>query len=189
VQLPDPNQPMDPQAEYALSGLLAQAAQAVQTQNQNQQAQQTAQQQAQDPLVQMQQQELALKGREVTVKERDQTLKEAIAQHENKVGPPNGPNPAAMQAVGQAHDIQNSNNAAAQQQAIQASQAQQQQVAKAAQAQQQQAIQGAQAAQAMRHKENQHTLSQVIAARKAEHERILRERAAEAAKNKPEPKK
>lgn len=87
VELPDPNQPMDPQTEFALAGLLAQAATAVQAQNQNQQAQAQAQQQAQDPLVQMQAKELELKGREVAVKERDMALKEQIAAAEGKLTP------------------------------------------------------------------------------------------------------
>lgn len=91
VELPDPNGEMDPQAEYALAGLLAQAANTVVAQNKNEQAQAQAQQQAADPLVQMQQQELALKGREVAVKERAQQLDEQIAAAEGKLGAQNTP--------------------------------------------------------------------------------------------------
>ena len=56
--------PMDPEVEVQLAPLLAQAAQRVLSQNQAQAAQQQAQQAAQDPVVQMQQQELALKQAE-----------------------------------------------------------------------------------------------------------------------------
>ena len=56
--------PMDPQVEVQLAPLLAQAAQRVLTQNQAQVAQQQAQQAAQDPVVQLQQQELAIKQAE-----------------------------------------------------------------------------------------------------------------------------
>jgi len=88
VELPDPNEQMDPQTEYALAGLLAQAANVVGAQNKNEQAQAQAQQQAQDPLVQMQKQELELKGREVAVKEDAQLLDRQIAQAEGKLGQP-----------------------------------------------------------------------------------------------------
>lgn len=87
VELPDPNEEMDPQTEYALAGLLAQAAQTALTQNANQQAQAQAQAMAQDPLVQMQQAELALKDREVKVKEGELQLKVMTAQSEGKVDP------------------------------------------------------------------------------------------------------
>lgn len=79
VSLPDPNEPMDPETEYLLAGMLAQAAQSVQAQNANEQAQAQAQQQAQDPVLQMQAEELRLKGREVAVKERKQALEEQVA--------------------------------------------------------------------------------------------------------------
>ena len=52
---------MDPQVEAMLAPLLADAAQAVLMQNQQQAAQQQALQQAQDPLLQLQQQEVAIK--------------------------------------------------------------------------------------------------------------------------------
>jgi hypothetical protein len=87
VELPDPNEEMDPQAEYALAGLLAQAASQVQAQNQNEQAAAQAQQRQQDPLVQMQMKELELKEREVAVKEGELQLKMMQAQKEGKVGP------------------------------------------------------------------------------------------------------
>lgn len=56
---------MDPQVEAMLAPLLADAAQAVLMQNQQYAAQQQAMQQAQDPLLQLQQQEVAIKGQEV----------------------------------------------------------------------------------------------------------------------------
>jgi len=89
VELPDPNENMDPSAEYSLSGLLAQAAGAVAAQNKNEQAQAQAQQQAQDPLVQMQKEELALKGREVAVKEDKQKLEREIAMASGELTPQN----------------------------------------------------------------------------------------------------
>jgi hypothetical protein len=97
IELPDPNAEMDPEAEYALAGMLAQAANMVAAQNKNEQAQAQAQQQAQDPLLQMQKEELALKGREVAVKERDQTLKETIAANEGKINAAGAPGKAAME--------------------------------------------------------------------------------------------
>lgn len=69
VELPDPNEEMSQEVEFQLAGLLAQAASAVSAENQAEAAQAQAQQRAQDPLIQMQQQELALKDREVKVKE------------------------------------------------------------------------------------------------------------------------
>jgi hypothetical protein len=55
---------MDPQIEARLSPLLAQAAQRLLAKNSQEVSQQAAQQQAQDPLVQMQQQELQIKMQE-----------------------------------------------------------------------------------------------------------------------------
>lgn len=97
TDLPDPNMPMEPEAEYALASLLAQAAQQVAAQNKNEQAQAQAQMQAQDPLVQMQQQELMLKDREVKVKEDKQLLERQVAAAEGKLGPQNQqPDPVKM---------------------------------------------------------------------------------------------
>lgn len=56
--------PMDPEVEARLAPLLAQAAQRLLQQNQAEAAQQQAQQQAQDPLVQMQMEELEIKKAE-----------------------------------------------------------------------------------------------------------------------------
>lgn len=125
VELPDPNQEMDPQAEYALAGLLAQAANAVAAQNKNEQAQAQAQQQAQDPLVQMQQEELKLKGREVTVKERDQSLKEQIAMQDGKIAAQGAPGKAALEQQAAMQDMQIKGGTASQDQQLKMAQAQQ----------------------------------------------------------------
>jgi len=60
---------MTPEMEAQLAPMLAQAAQKLLAQNQNQQKQQQAAQQAADPLIQMQQQELALKAQAQKSKE------------------------------------------------------------------------------------------------------------------------
>jgi hypothetical protein len=65
---------MSPEIEARLSPLLAQAAQQLLQNNQQQIAQQQAQQQAQDPLIQMQQQELQLKAQEVMLKQQKQQI-------------------------------------------------------------------------------------------------------------------
>ena len=105
VELPDPNEEMDEQAEYQLAGLLARAAQMVQAQNQNEQAQAVAQQRAQDPLIQMQQQELQLKDREVQVKERDQALKEQVAATEGKISTAMAPSKMQMEMAAQQQEM------------------------------------------------------------------------------------
>ena len=70
MPLPPEEEKLTPQVEIALSGMLAQAARQVLMDSQAKVAQQQAQQQAQDPLVQMQQQELALREKEVNVKDK-----------------------------------------------------------------------------------------------------------------------
>jgi hypothetical protein len=69
MPLPPEGEPMPPQIELALSGMMAQAAKQVLQQSQTMAAQEQAQQQAQDPVVQMQQKEMELKEREVAIKE------------------------------------------------------------------------------------------------------------------------
>jgi hypothetical protein len=69
MPLPPEGEPMPPQIELALSGMMAQAAKQVLQQSQTTAAQEQAQQLAQDPVVQMQQRELQLKEREVAIKE------------------------------------------------------------------------------------------------------------------------
>ena len=59
------NEPLPQEYEVQLSRLVAQASQQLLQQNQAAAAQQVAQQQAQDPIIQMQQQELQIKGQDV----------------------------------------------------------------------------------------------------------------------------
>jgi hypothetical protein len=66
--MPAPDEELPPEAEVQLSRLTAQAAQQLLQKNQGEAAQQQAQQQAQDPIIQMQQQELQLKGQELQLK-------------------------------------------------------------------------------------------------------------------------
>jgi hypothetical protein len=80
--LPQQDENLPPQAEYALSTLLAQASQQVVQQSQTQAAQQQAQQQAQDPILQMQQAELQLKQQELQIKAQEAQAKTQIAQQE-----------------------------------------------------------------------------------------------------------
>lgn len=60
-ELPPPNEELPEELEYRLAGLLAKAGQRLSAQKQAQAAQQQAQQLAQDPIIQMQQKELAIK--------------------------------------------------------------------------------------------------------------------------------
>jgi hypothetical protein len=68
VPLPAPNAEMDENTELAVSRLAAQAAQQLLRKNQAEAQQQQAQQMAQDPIVQMQQQELQIKQGELELK-------------------------------------------------------------------------------------------------------------------------
>jgi hypothetical protein len=68
VPLPAPNAEMDENTELAVSRLAAQAAQQLLQKNQSEAAQQQAQQMAQDPIIQMQQQELQIKQGELDLK-------------------------------------------------------------------------------------------------------------------------
>ena len=70
VPLPPPGAEMDENTELAVSRLAAQAATQLFQKNQAQAAQQQAEQVAQDPIVQMQQQELQLKAKELELKEK-----------------------------------------------------------------------------------------------------------------------
>ena len=70
----DEDKPIPEDIEFALSRLVAQASQQLLQQNQAAAAQQQAQQQAQDPIIQMQMQELQLKGQDLQRKAaKDQT--------------------------------------------------------------------------------------------------------------------
>ena len=68
ASLPAPDDELPETVEVELSKLTAQAAEQLLQLNQKEAAQQQAQQQAQDPLIQMQQQELAIKQQEVQIK-------------------------------------------------------------------------------------------------------------------------
>lgn len=70
ISLPPEDDKMPPEVELALSGMMAQAAQQVLQQNQQKAAQAQAQQNAQDPLIQMQQKELELKERDLAIKDK-----------------------------------------------------------------------------------------------------------------------
>jgi hypothetical protein len=78
--LPPQDDNLPPEVEVAISGLMAQAAQRVLQQHQQQQAQQQAQQSQQDPLVQMQQQELQIRQAEVQIKQQEAQTKAQAAQ-------------------------------------------------------------------------------------------------------------
>jgi len=84
---------MDPEVEARLAPMLAQAAQRLLAQNQNEQAQKQAQQQTQDPLVQMQMQELKIKQAEQQRKAQKDQADLALKQQQMKLD--------AMKALGQ----------------------------------------------------------------------------------------
>jgi hypothetical protein len=83
----DDEDPLPPDHEKMLSGMLAQASQQVLQMSQQQAAQQAAQQQAQDPVIQLQQREMALKERQMSLQEQqlkieaaDKADKQALAE-------------------------------------------------------------------------------------------------------------
>jgi hypothetical protein len=76
---------MDPYVEAQLAPMLAQAAQKLLQQNQQQAAQQKAQQQAQDPLVQMQMQELQIKAQEQQRKAAKDQADNALRQQQLQI--------------------------------------------------------------------------------------------------------
>jgi hypothetical protein len=75
MPLPPEDEKLPPQIEIALSGMMAQAAQQVLMQDQAKAAQAQAQQQAQDPIMQMQMQEIQIKMQELQIKQQDLELK------------------------------------------------------------------------------------------------------------------
>ena len=85
MPLPPEDEPLPPQIEIALSGMMAQAAQQVLMQDQAKAAQQQAQQQAQDPVVQMQMQELQLRAKEVEIKEKTMMANAAAASDKQQL--------------------------------------------------------------------------------------------------------
>jgi len=81
VHMPAPDAEMPPEVEIQLSRMVAQASQQLLQIHQGQAAQQQAQQVAQDPLIQMQQQELQIKAQDVQRKaQKDQTDAQIAAQ-------------------------------------------------------------------------------------------------------------
>ena len=79
MALPPEDEKLPPEAEYALSKLMAQAATQVMQQGQAAAAQQQAMQQQQDPVVQMQQQDLAIRQGELQIKQEKQKMDAALA--------------------------------------------------------------------------------------------------------------
>jgi len=72
VSLPDPEQPLPEDVEIQLSKLVAEAAERLLKGSQAEQAQKQAQEQAQDPIIQMRQKELAIREQETQAKIADQ---------------------------------------------------------------------------------------------------------------------
>lgn len=177
--LPMPDVDLPPEIEVQLSRVVAQAAQQLLQVNKTAAAQQQAQQQAQDPLIQMQQQELQIKGQEaqtkakkvdgeLALKAQELQLKQATAEAD----------PAVEAQIKQAEAAQAQQQAAqqAQQQAAQQAQVHQQQLA----AQQQSAQQAAQAAQlAQTHKHQAHV--QGLTHKQQQHEAKLEQNRIQAA--------
>jgi hypothetical protein len=82
MPLPAEDSKLPPEIEVSLSGMLAQAAQQALAQNQATAQQQQAQQMAQDPVVQMQQQELQIKQGELQLKMQESQAKMKLAEAE-----------------------------------------------------------------------------------------------------------
>ena len=143
--LPAPDAKLDENSEVQISKLVAQAAAQLLQMDQAKQAQQQAAQQAQDPIIQMQMQELQIKKQEADIKAlkvkgdlqiKSEELSLKARESAAKVG--EDPNMAAMrlqQEIAQAQEL-HALEMAAKQMELQQAQAQQQQ----AQAQQQQAM-------------------------------------------------
>jgi hypothetical protein len=148
VPMPKPDEDMPEELEVQLSRLVAQASQQLLAMNKSKAQQAQAQQAAQDPLVQIQQAELAIKTKDAETKakkvEGDLAMKEwELRIKENQA---TGESPEIIMARHQQEmEIQKQRHAMEMQQAQQAQQMQ------AQQAQQAQQVKGAQAAQAMAH--------------------------------------
>ena len=161
--LPTPDVELAPEMEVQLSRLVAQASTQLLQMNKATAAQQQAQQQAQDPIIQMQQQELQLKGQEVQIKgkkvDADIAYNQAKLAIEAQKGGPN-PQLEAIQAQQQAAQEQQTHQLELQRRAAQA-QAQQQ-------ALQQATVQQAQLHnQGLTHKQQMHQQKLMLAAQKA----------------------
>jgi hypothetical protein len=77
MALPPEDEKLPPEIEIALSGMMAQAAQQVLQQNKAAAAKEQAQQQAQDPILQLQQQELQIKMQELELKKQKMQIEAA----------------------------------------------------------------------------------------------------------------
>jgi len=148
VPMPAPDEDMPEDLEVQLSQLVAQAAQQVLQDSKGQADQAQAQQAAQDPLVQIQQAELAIKKQDAETKAKKVDGDLAMKEWELRI--------KENQATGESPEIimarhQQEMQQQAQRHAMEMQQAQQAQQAQAAQAQQAQQMKGAQAAQAMAH--------------------------------------
>ena len=153
--LPLPNAEIPPEMEVQLSRLVAQAATQLLQMNKANAAQQQAQQQAQDPLIQMQQAELKIKGDEAVTKAKKvdgdlEIARERLRLDAQQKGA-QGPDPRIAQAQA-AQQAQQGQQAHQQQLAIQAQQAAGQQQA----AQQAAALKAQQLQQAHQHKQQAH---------------------------------
>ena len=149
VPLPPPNEKLPEDVEVQLSRLVAQGSAQLLKKNMAQQQQQQAQQAAQDPLIQIQQQELQIKAKEVAIKEQKmqndfQAKQTELAIKEAELDLKSQPteDPSAIvekhiQEMIQRDEVHQQKIAQAQQQqAQQAQQAQQQMAMQAQQAQQ-----------------------------------------------------
>ena len=137
VTMPQPDVDLPPEIEVQLSRAVAMAAQQLLQINQANAAQQQAQQQAQDPLVQMQQKELEIKGQEAATKAQKVQGELAIAQAKLQA---ENPGAAAQIQAATAQQKAQLDAAKAQQDAQLQAQRAQQQAAQDAQRHQQQLV-------------------------------------------------
>ena len=149
VPLPPPNEKLPEDVEVQLSRLVAQGSAQLLKKNMAQQQQQQAQQAAQDPLIQIQQQELQIKAKEVAIKEQKmqndfQAKQTELAIKEAELDLKSQPTEDPS-AVVEKHIQEMIQRDEVHQQKI--AQAQQQQAQQAQQAQQQMAMQAQQAQQ------------------------------------------
>ena len=164
--LPAPDAKMDENAEVQVSKLVAQAATQLLQMDKAKAAQQQAQQQAQDPIVQMQQAELQIKKQEADTKakkaEGDLLLKQAELELKAQAQGSQNPDPVMLaeqhrMEMQMQMDRHAQEMAAAQQQQQAAMQQQQQAMAQANQAHQQKMAHGGQVhGQGLAHKDNAH---------------------------------
>jgi hypothetical protein len=170
ASLPPPDEKLTPEIEVELSRLVAEAAKQLLQINKGQAAQAQAQQQAQDPIIQMQQAELQLKGQEVQIKGKKVDADIAIAQQKLQIeAQKSGVNPQdqAIQAQGAQQTVAQQAMQAQQAHEMQMRQAQAQAMAQQEQ-QRQQAMQSEQAhSQGLTHKQQVHQQKLALAAQKA----------------------